>query len=84
LYKVKKNKFIDDKISDWRTQLVEIKTKKVKSRDSFKRIFNSVGKNVKDFMDDTGKVSKGKLRLKYGMDDRTASTLKQLLDAKYA
>ena len=78
-------KFIDGKIKDWRLQLVEIKQqKKGTSRDSFKRIFLSVSKNVQEFMDETGKVSKGKLRLKYGMNDPTATALKKLLDVKYA
>lgn len=82
-YKIKKNKFIDGKIGDWRKQLVEIKEKKRDShRGSFKRTFDSAKRNIEALIDEKGNVSKGKLRLMYSMDDRTAVAIKKLLEAE--
>ena len=73
------------KIKDWRKQLVEIKEKTQDiHKGSFKRTYSAARKNIQELMDETGKVSKGKLRLMYSMNDRSASTMKDLLDREYA
>lgn len=81
-YKKKKNYFIDGKIADWRKQLVSIKEKRFSRTNSFKQHFELVKSDVASFMDEHGKISKGELRLRLGMDDRGAATLKRLVDKK--
>ncbi len=79
-YKIKKNAFIDRKIREWRNELVEFKNRKEDKQNEFKRYYNSARKNAHEFLDFNGKISKGKLRVHYKLNDRDAATLKKLLD----
>ncbi|MAG21890.1 MAG: hypothetical protein CL943_01110 [Candidatus Diapherotrites archaeon] len=82
-YEKKKNKFFDENVKRWYAEFSETKRKSAsRNKISIKSIYKRAIKRIDSLLDDKGKPSIAKIRLKYNLTQRNAQQIKALLSEK--